>query len=440
MLSVAQSVLFSTVAIWFITYLFLYHNTQKIIYSAFVFFYYFYSGYSIHIGKGVHPDYYPDYIALLISTSISFVIFSKLMRGEALALEKVSNKFFGNIAGYRVIMNLFILWYILSMLMYLIVPEFKLDRLINPPAPDVADQFITRIKKVQAGGAGIVEKLIDYNVFISYPLYLIATSIYRKRPVILFLLLFVPLYFHYCSLSYINRGKVLETMFLFTAMLWYYSPKLRKYVVVGACIVLPVLPSMLMNYSAVRLGYNTKDWSTVDAMNAILEAETIMPRMSFVIYESERRLNLNDYFVWMVTLPIPKVLIGQVNRVSAGVDMSEILLKKRYGEEGYFALLAGLVNEAKYTFGRKYGYLHGVFIAFFMAFAARITQRNDYLFPVFMVFTVLWSYNLNRAGISSTLPFFTNKFLSIYLILLVLYLFRKLGINRLVFKNSIANV
>lgn len=432
MLSVAQSVMFSTVAIWFITYLFLYHNTQKIIYSAFVFFYYLYSGYSIHIGRGVHSDYYSLYIGLLVSTSLSFILFSKLMRREALVLEKVSVRFFKNITNYKVVMNIFIAWYIGSMLLYLIFPEFKLDRLINPPKPDVTEQFVARIAKVRSGGAGAIEKLVDYSVFLSYPLYLIAISIYRRKPFILFFLLFLPLYFHYCSLSYINRGKVLETLFLFTAMLWYYTPKLRKFVIIGSCIILPLLPSMLMNYSAVRLGYKAKKWTTVDAMSAIIEAETIMPRMSYIIFENERRINLKDYFVWMATLPIPKAVFGQVNRVSAGVEMSEILLNKKYGEEGYFALLAGLVNEAKYTFGKNMSFIHGIFIAFFMAFAARITQRNDYLFPVLIVFTVVWSYNLNRAGISSSLPIFTNKFLSIYLILFVLYFLNKVGINSIV--------
>lgn len=409
----------------------LHGNNQRIIFIFFTIFYYFYNGFGIGFVDGVYHDYFMFYIIFYLVFGFSYFIFLKILLSESRVFRRNVIGTLDKISKKKMLIRLIIIGYISTKLFDLIYPEFKLQLIISPPKPDIATQFFQSVKDSLEGKFNPLTKIVDNISFLLYPFYLMALANYRNKLGKLAIFVFLPLYFHYCSISYINRGAMLEALILLSSVIWFYNKKIRKKLLIVGLVVLPLIPILLFQYSALRKGGTRDSLSVKTAVVGILNVETEMPKFSKKVIESEKQINLKYYYLWMFTLPIPKVIIGAVPVVSAGAEMSEIILGVKQGQKGYYALLAGLLTESVYTYGTRFYFLHAIMLAFLMAFATRFTEHNPYLYPVFVIYIILFSYTLNRAGVASAIPVFINKFLLLYALLFGIYGFNRLGLRKL---------
>jgi hypothetical protein len=291
---------------------------------------------------------------------------------------------------------------------------------LNPPAPDIAQEFMMRFTQPP----GAVTKIIQAISYLVFPFYLISTVYYRKNlPVFVFVIVF-PSYVLYCSQSYISRGEILGLLLIIGSVQWYFRPAVRKYLIIGLVLLLPAIPITLLWYQEARAidGQTELNDSAGEAFQYIWYTEASFPVFSEQVITSGKHIDLKRYFIWIATLPIPKGIIGSINAPSAGMEMSEILLGTRQGRKGFFALLAGLLTESVYIYGVRLYFVHAIMIALVMAFVARITENQPLLFVVFITILIDLTYKLNRAGIASALPSVLNLHFSLYLLLLFGYL------------------
>lgn len=394
---------------------------QRVFFGAFTLCFYMYNGFGAVYGEGVADDIVRKYTVFLAVAGLAYTVFIILLRAPAEHTGRRMNGYLMKLIGSDYFVLPVLGLYIFTLLFDLIYPDLKLSSLISPPKADVLTQFQENLEIKMTGNFNPISKSVDSVGFLLFPLYLLCLFRYRKSPSKLFMAVFIPLYIHYCVHSYINRAKVLEGLLLYGAVIWYGMPQLRRMMTIVALIVIPLAPIALVQYAYVRSDQEAIDINSADATTYILYSETQMPTHSEQIFNSSQRINLNNYLVWMVTLPIPKVIIGSVTPVAAAAEMSEIILGKKRGEVGYFAKLAGLLNESVYIYGNRNYWIHAILVGFVIAFAVRMVQFAPVMLPVAVTLCIVMSYTINRAGMGSVLPFMTNRMLALHLMLIGVY-------------------
>jgi hypothetical protein len=313
--------------------------------------------------------------------------------------------------------------YLLTYGMRLVYPEFKLHLLLLPPSPDIVAEFTSRF----TAPPDTISKLFDALSHLFFPFYLLAVMYYRHRFFLFVLLLGLPLYILYCAQSYIGRGEILTLVLVVAMIQWYLRPHVRKYIIILGLLCVPLIPAALIYYQDMRLGnvHAELEVSSQEAVNYLVFTETSFPVFSEQIISSGKQIDLKRYFIWMLTLPIPKAITGPMNPPSAGMEMSEILLGLRMGQKGFFALLAGLLTESVYIYGVKLYFIHAIIIAFVMACVVRITEGEQLLFLIFLMLMIDLTYRLNRAGLGPALATVVNLYFSLYILFLLGYLKRR---------------
>lgn len=309
-----------------------------------------------------------------------------------------------------------VIWaYVLLHLVSLIYPELRLQHLFAPPPPDLLTHFAVRWELQEMDA---LQKLVDYARVLLTPFFYIALFRYRKRFSRVALIFGSLLYFQYVAGGYIGRGAIGIALATIWLAIWVDRPKQRRILVaIGVAAVPPILISSYF-YGLLRIGGTPSGVTPSEAAVLMLENETNFPRkVGIPIIESGARAHLGDYAKWMFTLPIPKLLTGEIEGARINYEISEFILGIPRGERGYYVVLPGLLAESVYIFGEYFFWLHAVFVAFLAALVMRLMERTPQLLFLQAYVVVTFAYHLNRGGITGPLGILVNHFLLFYLFL-----------------------
>lgn len=311
--------------------------------------------------------------------------------------------------------SIVILLYLSLALAPLLYPNLRISELLSPPLPDLTASFERRQEEQAA-----LLRLIKYAQLLLTPFFYIALYKYRNHlPVFASALVFTQ-YVNYVVDSYISRGEITVTFGILFIALWISRPRRRAILVALSIAGVALLLPLAQAYVSIRLGAPPDATAIGEAADNLLLGETSFPAVSGVrIIESSERANLVSYVKWIVTLPIPKVLIGELDVPRINYDISEIVLRISRTSDAFFVVLPGLVAESIYVFGDHLFWIHACFIAFAVAFLVRITERVPQLLFFTSYIAMLITFTLNRGGIGATLPILVNGFLLFYAFLLV---------------------
>ncbi|NWN91783.1 hypothetical protein HLV39_09815 [Marinobacter adhaerens] len=313
--------------------------------------------------------------------------------------------------------------YVLVSLLPLVLPEFRLHMLFLPPSPDLKALFAERFSTATPN---LLEKLVGYAQLLLSPFFYLALYHLRFRLKWVILIFAFLLYAGYVDKAYAGRGDVMMHVGMIVLALWVMRPWLRKRIMGVILLSLPLLFYGFYIYGRIRIGGGVEGVGITDGVFSILETEWGFPRMvGMSIIESEARVNLGAYFVWIVTLPIPKIITGGIEGARINYEISEIVLGSTRGTTGWYVVLPGLVSEAVYIYGKYFFWVHGLLIGFMAAFFARLTERVPQTSFLFFYLVLMFSYALNRGGISALLPLIMNQFLLFYLFLFYILIRRK---------------
>ncbi|MNK83865.1 hypothetical protein D3C87_1036970 [compost metagenome] len=403
-----------------IPFLFLMKNRRgEMANSAILFFaaaYVFYAGYCI--GDDAIPAYYVwMYFAFIIAFCVSYNFTFKVFKGLGASAEVYYNDFFSKFFRRRIRVGV-IFCYISLSLIPLIYPEFKLGLLLNPPEPDLAGVFGVRFEVVETNAfvslASLMKQLLTPFFYIS----LFGESRKGAKQLLLLALVF---YLEYVASGYKSRGQLIVSFFPVLFYFWCTFPKKRFVIALCGVALLPFVMLLFSFYEIYRLDSSASVsefgvWSSVDH---ILRTETgFVEFVGVPLIQSKAYVDLWLYMQWIVTLPIPKFIIGEVAGARINTEISEIILGAARGSQGFYIVLPGLIAEANYIYGPFFFWVHAATLGVLFAFLFRMFGTNPRFTFLVGYIVGLAAYNLNRGGIASFLPLVVNQLFLMYFIYL----------------------
>ena len=387
---------------------------QRLLLGGFLAGYLFYSGIGMAYPE-VPLSYLFFYFSFFIAFALAFWFFSAAFAG----ISEPADRFLApalNHVETHALWAVVICLYLLLHLLPLLYPEFRLHHLLAPSPPDVITALVRRFEPRETN---ILLKLADYTRLSLMPFFYIALFRYRgnlKR--ILFLLLLLN-YIRHVDAGYVGRGYVIMDLALIGIFIWESRPRSRRLLVAASAALLPLLLVASYIYGMVRIGGTVGPINPLEAIGQELELEMSFFRsVGLPLLESGSRVDLAAYFKWLFTLPLPKIFTGEIEVARINYDIARIVLGLDPGTRGWYVALSGLLSESIYIFGSYFFWLHAVFLAFLAALVGRLLERTPQLAILRIYVVLLFTYVLNRAGVSALLPYLINNFLLFYIFVL----------------------
>lgn len=390
------------------------HDKLEKIYTSIIFWgLYFYGG----IGSAA-TTVQPVYTFYFLVFLLAFVFFYRLRYIFPNAVKNSLHKFYaadgktffdGNFST-----SLFIWIYLFICFLSLLYPTIKVGNLIAPPAPDVLSALLSSIDK-STENADIILKLMFYARLLFLPLYYLSLYKFSAKPLLLFALIFLPLYFDYCSSSYVGRGMILIDFALWLLVVYKFNKKIRKPLIISTVVIAPLLLAFFYTYSVARLGGSADLSLNSDVIGKLFYTEINFPESFQTVVESGRHINFAGFLIWIFTLPFPKFIFGSLLNVPIiNFELSEIVLNLDRNDPNFWVKLTGYVTESWYIFGTYFFWVEALIVAWIAKaifyFLRRIKGSEILIFFVAIQFGFMFS----RAGLGAVLPLLTNGFLAIY--------------------------
>ncbi|MGA3072015.1 MAG: hypothetical protein ABSD43_17555 [Terracidiphilus sp.] len=407
MMELNYSVLFAVTAGTFIIGLILHHRMQTGLERLYL--WAFLCGIYVICGFGsayteVPHSYSVMYLVYVAAAGAGFAVVVNLFRDAgARTCRKIDWRLSRIDATYIAIIGFWL--YFTSVVFPLVYPTMRLNLLWNPPLPDLQAAFGFGVAPDKA----VIERLVGYVTLLCYPVYLWRLHAYLTRPVHLALAVFGPLYLIYCSDSYMGRGTILMGVGLYVMLLWRNCRRARKYLVVTLVVVAPLAVIASALYTRVRLtGSLSGSVSVSDEVWASVRLETGLPLNAAVVLDSGERVNVGDLALWAVTLPLPKVLTGNIVTFQPNFDMAEIITNIPQGARAFSVALPGVVGESVYFGGPWFYWISAVVTGGIFGFLCALCSKSNQLGGVTAYCVLLWPNIFIRAGLDAGLPMIIN--------------------------------
>lgn len=303
--------------------------------------------------------------------------------------------------------------YVALLVLDLVTPEMRLHLILSPPSPDLHALMFERFNETRE--LSTFESLVNYLQLLLTPLFF--ASLQYKKAKISIILSLVTIYLLYVHKAYISRGDVL--LYLFTILIYYWVavPKYRYKITAISLLLFPLLIYLSYMWMYLRLGIMSVDESFITALYKVFESQTNFADLSAVpLIESQDRINLKDYFVWLVTLPIPKAIFGSIEVVRINYEISETVLGVSRGASGFYINLPGVVAEGVYIYDKLY-LIHAASMSavFYVLYRFIGSYRSLVLLNAYYLYMI--SYAFPRAGVSAIMPILLNLSILVYAII-----------------------
>lgn len=376
-------------------------------------FFYFYTTIGASI-QNVSKLYFQYYLIYFIIFVISLLVLIKPKRFRKVVDEKINNYFNNFINKYS---KRIVFLYLFLSILTLVIPEFKLLNLINPPSPNLMLQ-LTNIQTNEMSSSFILKIIFYFKILIS-PFFYISLYKYRNKPLLLFLIIFSPLYFSYCENEYIARSSMFPPLIIYTITLLKYNSKLRFKIILSSLLGIPLLIYFSAFFMQLRVGYGLIDISILDSFKTFINIETTFALNFDKILQSHMRVNIVNFSLWILTLPLPSFLKGFFSAPHINIEMSEIVLGISQYSKTFYVELSNIVSESVYIFG-DFFWLQPIFISILISFLYKISKYSDSFF-IFLLYNAMFlGYNLHRGGIGAALPQIMGGYLLFYIFLIYL--------------------
>jgi len=133
-----------------------------------------------------------------------------------------------------------------------------------------------------------------------------------------------------------------------------------------------------------------------------------------IVY-SGRHIDLPGFFVWLITLPIPKFLLGGINVPLINIELSEVVLGVDRSDEFFWVRLNGFIGESYYIFGPYLFWLEAVLVARVVKTLYFFLRNLKHGGVLLLYCSIFLGFMFSRAGLGAIMPQITNGFLLLYL-------------------------
>lgn len=364
------------------------------------FLYFFVAGLTLWSGIGsawgiVVDLYLWMFIGFFFLFGITFVLSSRVLNNISPSIEFSRDNFAFNPTFWKC----FIIFYLILSTFPLIYPEFKIGKLLRPPAPDIMTMVEERL-----GGKSYtaLERLVYYCKVLFFPFFLFALHALGRKLWLVGLTIFLYFYTDYCNTEYISRHEVGLLFLLLFQYAWHFQIIPKSVLVIASLLALPPFIIFLNIYVHLRLGAGMPaafDISgLVSSLVTLFYQETAYPiRISDMITSNYIQEDISRYFLWIISLPIPQQLTVDWDFMNVGHEFTEYALGGVYGQTVTHIILPGLVGESIFIYGTTLWWIHPLTIALILSVICHFLRRDSSLFFV-MCYFQLKAFLVGRAG------------------------------------------
>ena len=335
----------------------------------------------------VDKDYKYYYFIYMLVLSFS-ILATKFFLGKKPSINSVKlDSFIEKYADWVIYLYIFLTF------LDLCYPDFLLDRLINPPLPDVLSQLEGRFQDIENKSTFTI---INYYLReLLTPFYFFCLYKYRADFKRLLIYIGVILYLIYCRDSYIGRGTLLVYGVLYFVVIYTYNPKYRKRLFLLLLVLLPSLAIFFVSYSRIRIGGEVGNIVWGEAFEILLYQETSFPE-HFNFYKNISSNLIGPYLTWLVTLPFPGFFKSDVFAFNS--FFSEQILGVDSSKQGFYILLPSVVGEAYFIFGKNLFWIHGIIYGVLISSVRSFLRRNDTFIFLSVYIALILGYYISRGG------------------------------------------
>lgn len=333
----------------------------------------------------------------------------------------------GNNIKYSWFFNIATAMYLLTFIVFLLVPVMRIQHLWNPPASSLLGIFDTR-EMFQSNI--ILNNAQTLRTFL-FPFFMIRLYILKSQGKTIkgILLITVWIYLDYLSVLYMGRYM----MVVYVLFLFFYiiadsecNINLKKkhfiMILVGFFISLPLFAA----YQFSRLGTSIGKIDLLESIN-ILSSEAMFPMYYNTATKISEFVSPISYYLWFLVLPIP--FITNKHEISALINrvFSEYVLGVKYASSGYYVLLPSLFGEALIIYNEYFYWIHAIFLAFVIGNLCKLVIKNKELgiLNIYFAVNIFW---LARGGSQSYLGNYIN---SLIIYILIKYLLKRINKHKI---------
>lgn len=271
----------------------------------------------------------------------------------------------------------FILFFVISFI-YLIYPENRLILLISPPKMNVYG--ITQINfHFKSNQILYVLEIIKILCKPFYYIHLFYLWNQNKKISCIFILL-LEIYLSALKVEYIGRTDIVIALFLILLIITYNRNKKIKFktsikiIIIGVSIV-----PLLMLYVYTRSGLSSNIPNFKSLYTIFLNTESYYPIYYDKILSGNISITPLDYFIWIFTLPIPKIIIPSLKIYEINYYFSNIISGLSLSDAGFSYSLPSIMGEAFIVWGAFFYWVHAIILGAITAITCRIVEKYPQL-------------------------------------------------------------
>lgn len=387
--------------------------TYKIIILGIGFSTFIYSGIGISL-TDVDDKYAFSYILYIISILFGFYIFNiKSSPNEKIQL-KIT---YGEINLNYIIFIVFTIIYFMSQVLFLIFPEFRLINLIIPPSVNVYGVRYLRTM-FQSNTILNISNMVSVLTLPFFFILLNQLIKNKKYKLTLFLIIFW-LYLDYVIFEYIGRSSALTVLFFAYLVLQTKTGELKlksKHLFIASVFLVFITP-LLYWYESIRLKQDFNISNLLSSYSNLFLNEITYPQYYDFILEGESLYGIKNYLFWIITLPIPKML------VPIEITPFNTFFTNLVDEHLDYIVLPSILGEAFMIFGENLFWLHGLIIGSIIGISYKILKSYDFTLVILIYIGVL-TFSIGRGGSMEIISFCINCLFTIWILILFSKLLR----------------
>lgn len=414
-------ILVSTAIIYLISYFYTPQSNRRLYLTFITCSVLIYSGMGIAFEE-VDNKYLVKYLAFISVLLITLLLFFKLNTSNNFSNQPLITTLDLTLDSFKWVYFLLSLVYILSLFIHLLVPVVRISDLWNPPSSSLLNIFARR----DDARANIILYFADFINITLKPFFFIYLYLLKKskKTLSLSLWILVWVYLDYLKLGYMGRSDMIAyAIFIFFIFILNTEKgfQLRKRhlyaIIIGIILTVPFLHW----YESFRLGSNVVDTSFKDSFMELFKVETDYPKYFSSIEYMTEYISPLDYYLWLVALPIPTVLMP--NKYSLGINaiFSSALLGVSRGQYGYYVILPSILGEAFMVYSMSLYWIHAIIIGILVGYICRLSEKSKAL----TILNIYYAVNLLEVGRGGSQGYFgevINGSLSLVLFALILKL------------------
>lgn len=374
---------------------------------------FFYSGYGIAYNS-VDNRFLLHYSIYIICLNLPIILLSRLNVNH--------NHFSGYdyfLMSNRSFLRWCVLFYILTLFIPLIYPQFKLFDIFKNIGGVTEGIFEKRMMYKSNALINIVDAL---RMFLA-PLFFSFLTIYQlnkpksKIPLSIFLLTVLFQYMRYLYMSRYQMVIYIVFILIMTFSINGFTVKInKKHIILIGVILISFLPLLYM-FMFFRIGGTSEtNVSFGEMVSFLLDSETYYP-----IYYDDILLKLEKFdasalrfFLWILFLPIPSFIFPDKPKISYDT-FTYVITGRRYGEEYYSSILPSALGESFLYFNTDFFWVHAIVIGIVSASVFMYMEKHKTLLH-YSLYYILFSLVFGRGGSASYVPPVINGIVSVLII------------------------